>query len=144
MADWTLTRQNIAAKAGNVAGIEFASADDIGSALEDPAVLVTHTGNIQTLERGPGYELRRADIKGLLALSRSPSVGQAGASADGLIELLFIEFRSGIQLGQAGIVQDSWLESAEEESDITIGGVEYIGYRLTWPVVVRENVTRTA
>jgi hypothetical protein len=143
MADWHLTRQNIATKCASVTGINFASADDIDSALDEPAVLVTNTGSINILDRGPGFELRRTDIRGLLVLSRSELNGPAAERADDLLELLFAEFREGILLGQEGTVQDSWLDSADSEL-ITVAGVEYVGYRLTWPVVVRENVTRSA
>ncbi len=127
-----------------LAGVNFASADDISSAFDDPAVLVTHTGTITIDERGPGYELRQAQIKGVLVVAKSPLTGAAATLADTLIESLFVEFRTGILLGQSGTVQDSWLENAEEDSDIMVSGVEYVGYRLTWSVVVRENVTRSA
>jgi len=144
MADWHVIRQNIATKAGSVSGINFASADAVDSALDEPVVLVQNTGSVSILERGPGYELRRAEVVGVLAVSRAALIGSAAEEADDLVELLFAEFRTGIQLGFTGVVQDSWLDSAEADSDITVGGVEYIGYRLTWPVVVRENVTRSA
>jgi len=142
--DWHSIRQNIATKAGSVTGVNFASADDTDSALEEPVVLVTDTGGIQVLERGPGYELRRAEVNGVLCVSRAALIGAASEEADDIVERLFVEFRDGIQLGYTGIVQDSWLESAQEDDDITVGGVEYIGYRLVWPVIVRENVSRSA
>jgi hypothetical protein len=143
MADVHAIRAAIAAKA-LVTGVNAASADELDSALDEPVVLVTHTTSFELAERGLGYELRKLEISGELAVSRAALLGTAAQEADDIVERLFVAFRTGILLSMATIVQDSWLARAEQAADITIGGVEYVGYRLTWSVIVKENVTRTA
>lgn len=141
--DWHGIRTAIATKCGNVSGIVFASADSPDNAPNTPAVLVTHVSGIDMADRAFTQQLRNADVNGVLVVSPSASTAKALENADDLVEGLFVEFTTGIQLGYPGVVQDSWLMSASEDQ-ITVAKVEYEGYRLRWRVVVRESITKTA
>lgn len=143
MADWHGIRQALATKCAAIAGINQATADAIEGAPDTPAIFVLNIANLDMTDRGHGYESRDADINALLVLTRSPGLGTATEQADDLMELIDVAFRTGINLGYPAIVQDAYRASASEDSEITIGGVEYIGYRMTFRVRVRENVTRS-
>ena len=140
-ADWHGIRAAIATKCASVAGVNSASADDIEATADTPAIRVTHVAGIEIIQRNWSMEHREADIAGVLVVTRAPGGGSAAETADSLIELLYAEFRTGINLGYPAVVQDSYLRSATFD-EIAVGNVTYYGYRLHWYVSVRETVTR--
>lgn len=140
MADWNGIRAAIATKCGSVAGINSASAADIDAAPDTPAVIVTHTAGIRTLQHSWGTLEREADINGVLVVSRAPGTGVAAETADDLLELLFTEWLTGLNLGYPAVVQDSWITSASFDL-LSVGGIDYAGYRITWTVRTRESKT---
>ena len=143
MADFTDIRQALAARGATVDGIRQGTADDISDVAMVPAVKVSHVERAETTERGAGYELRRLRIRGLLLCPKAADTGRAEAEVERLCELLTVAHRSGILLGLAGYVQDSALESWTFVT-AAIGGMELPAADLTYMVVIREAVTRSA
>lgn len=143
MADWSVIRAAIAAKAANVAGINEGTSTSLTGIGELPSIKVTHVEKVDMTDRGAGYEYREGTVRGELICAKPGTIGDAQQSVESLCELLTIEFRTGVQLGYAGTVQDCAL-TAWEMATITYGATEYPGASLTWLVRVRENVTRAA
>lgn len=143
MADFTDIRQALAARAATVAGIREATADLLSGVGELPAVKVTHVSEARTTERGPGYELRDLTVKGVLLCAKAADIGRAQATVEDLCELLTVAHRTTVLLGLAGYVQDSSLESWSLV-ETSFGGLDLPGADLTYRVVIREAVTRTA
>lgn len=147
MADWQGIRQAIATQMGAASSVVESSADEAQGVGSVPTVRVTHVDMLEidgdAGGRGAAFEARRATIKGVLLVDQSGAVAPSLAVVDDVVEDLFAAARTGLKLGYGTVVRDSWLETAQV-GYVTFGGVEWVGAELTWIVVVREAVTRTA
>ena len=147
MADWTGIRAAIAATAAAVSGIEEGTSTDLSNVVLTPCVKITHVESAIIDDsgggRGAGFEARLATIRGELVVAKTADIGRAMPNVETYCEDLTVAYRTGLQLGYTGVVQDSWLDSWEA-GDLEYGGVTYAGASLTFKVKVRENVTRTA
>ena len=147
MADWNAVRVALAAQAATAAGIREATATKLSVIGMLPSVKVENVTSIEINDarggRGAGFESRIARIAGKLLVANSADVGRTLADTEGYVELLFAAARTGLRLGMAGTVEDSWLAIArigpQEFGDQTFHGAD-----LEWVVKVIESVTRTS
>ena len=147
MADWNGIRVALAAQAGTATGIREATATKLSVIGMLPSVKVENVTSIEINDerggRGAGFESRIARIAGKLLVAYAADVGRTQADTELYVERLFEAARTGLRLGYAGIVEDSWLDVArigpQEYGDQTLHGAD-----LEWVVKVIESVTRTS
>lgn len=150
MADWTAIRVAIAALC-KVPGIRESTATATAGVGMLPGIKITHVESLSITDyygtggRGAGFEARMAKISGELLLPKPGSVGSAMSALEPYMEALYVAFRTGFHLGSPlnNYVQDCWLDSADA-GEFQYGGIGYPGAKLTFYVVIRESVTRTA
>jgi hypothetical protein len=147
MADWNGVRVAIAAQAATAEGIREATATKLSVIGMLPSVKVENVTSIEINNdrggRGAGFEARIARIAGKLLVANAADIGRTQADTELYVERLFAAARTGLRLGYAGTVEDSWLDSAaigpQEYGDQTFHGAD-----LEWVVKVIESVTRTS
>jgi hypothetical protein len=147
MADWAGIRAAIATQAGTAAGIREATSTKLSVIGMLPAVKVERVSSLSINDarggRGAGFESRIARIAGKLLVSSASDLGRAQTDAETLVELLYVAARTGLTLGFATIVEDSWLDSAvlgmQEFGDQSLYGAD-----LEWVVKTMESVERTS
>lgn len=147
MADWAAIRAAIATQAGTAAGIREATSTNLSGVGMLPTVKVERIVSLDINDarggRGAGFESRIARIAGKLLVASASDIGRAQVDAETYVERLFAAARTGILLGYAGTVEDSWLASASLGFQ-TVGEESYYGADLEWVVKVMESVERTA
>ena len=145
MADWSAIRAALATQMGLAASVRSSTSTDLSGAGMLPAVKVERMLSLSINDarggRGAGFEARIARIEGKLIVASAADIGRNQVKAETTVEELFVAARTGLRLGYGGIVEDSWLESAEV-GEVEFGGITYYGADLTWVVKVIEPATR--
>lgn len=96
--------------------------------------------------RGPGYEAMLQRWTCVLYVAPYSSTGPAVDTTLGLVGNAYAAWRTGLRLGLAGTVQDSYINAAQvtETLDVPKSTSRYVGCIFEVVVRVRENVTRSA
>ena len=147
MADLAGIRAALATQAGNASSVREATSTSLSNVGMLPAVKVERVESISINDarggRGAGFESRIINVVGKLLVTSSSDTGRNQVRAEETVEELFTACRTGLRLGYGGIVEDSWLESAEVGT-IDFGGTSYYGADLRWVVEIIEAVERTS
>jgi hypothetical protein len=147
MADWAGIRAALAAQAGTAVGIREATSTSLSGVGMLPCVKVERLISLDINDarggRGAGFESRIARVAGKLLVATAADIGRAQTVAEGYVEALFVAARTGLLLGYAGTVEDSWLANASLGFQ-TFGDETYYGADLEWVVKTIESVERTA
>lgn len=141
-ANWAGIKAALATTAANTSGIAQASSTELQGVPDTPCVLITHVESVTQTDRGAGYRSREAVIKGLLLCGSPGDIGDAVAVVEAQCELLQDAYETGVLLGYAGTVQDSYLDSWIPGPQ-TYAKADWLGADLTFKVTVRENLART-
>lgn len=147
MADWSGIRAAIATQMGLAEGIRESTSTKLSGVGMLPAVKVEAVTSLEIYEprggRGAGFESREARIAGKLLVASAADVGRNQVDAETYVERLFAAARTGLKLGYATVVEDSYLDIARLGPQ-EFGGNSYYGADLEWVVRVMESVERTS
>jgi hypothetical protein len=147
VADWAGIRAAIAAQMAQVSGVRESTATALSVVGMLPSVKVEAVTSIEIYDarggRGAGFEYRLARVAGKLLVPSSADVGRTQTTTEAIVEAMFVRARTGLLLGYAGIVEDSWLDTARIGPQ-DYGGQTLHGADLEWVVKVMESVERTA
>ena len=145
--DWSGIRAALATQAGTAAGIREATSTKLSGVGMLPTVKVEGITSLEIYDqrggRGAGFEYRLARIAGKLLVASQADVGRNQVDTETYVERLFVAARTGLRLGYATIVEDSWLDTARIGQQ-EYGGDQFHGADLEWIVKVMESVERTA